>query len=373
MEIYNIRNKCIICNGKYNHIYTIKNMPISFCPTNIDHSNDLFIDLIFNACQQCGSVQLENLIDPYILYKDAHNMTFETPMWKIHHNQFNIFINKELINDDSIIEVGGSSEVLANLILNKVNIKYKILDMCEYKGNNKKIEYRQGNCEDYNFDENDIVIMSHVFEHLYNPMKFIENLRKYNIKRIFISVPNLQKQINSNCLSVIHIEHTYLFDEIDTDWMFSQFNYQLKKREYFDNHSIFMEYNLNENQEPIKLLIRPERMYNIKEYFLNRENYLSNIIIPDNSFIVPSGHYGQMIYTYSKCKNNKILGFLDNDTSKQNLRTYGTPLYTYPLSEISKDVYKNKNMNIILHGGPYTNEIKHKLLEYNDIINIIII
>jgi hypothetical protein len=363
------RTKCIICDGNYEYVYTIKNAPDSFCPKSSAYELDNLIDLNFSGCVQCGSVQLTNLIDPIILYEGSHNMTFLTPTWKEHHEKFSQFI----INDfesNHITEVGGGNGILAKLIIEKINsIKYTILDLCNMLISDSNVEYQQGNCEDYQFQENDCVVMSHLFEHLYQPMVLIKNLRNCNVKKVYISIPNMSKQFELKHLSILHIEHTYLLDEIDTDWMFSQFGYKLVKREFFKNHSIFMEYEFSSNSLPQQLLIRPERINIVKEHFVNREENLSKIIIPDNSFIVPGGHYGQLIYLYSKHDNVNILGFLDNDKSKQGLRMYGTPLYTYPISELSK--YQNQEINVLLHGGPYTNEIKKNILSYNDTVNII--
>ena len=364
------RTKCIICGGEYQYIYKALHTPISFCPKTNDYIEDKYMDLDFCGCIQCGSVQLINLIDPIILYEGSHNMTFLTPTWKEHHEKFSQFIQNNYV-DGHITEVGGGNGILAELILKNKKIKYTILDMCNVSINNLNVEYQQGNCENYKFPENECVIMSHLFEHLYQPLTFIKNLKECNVKKIFISIPNMTKQLEAKCLSVLHIEHTYMLDELDTDWMFSQYGYKLIKRDFFKDHSIFMEYMFDENFSPLPLLIRPERINIIKEHFINRENKLSQIIIPENSFIVPGGHYGQLIYLYSQHNNKNVLGFLDNDKSKQGLRMYGTPLYTYPMSELSK--YVDTKINVILHGGPYTDEIKQTILNYNKMVNIILI
>ena len=99
----------------------------------------------------------------------------------------------------------------------------------------------------------------------------------------------------------------------------------------------------------------------------NIYNKLLYISIPENSFIAPGGHMGQLVYCISK--PNKILGFLDNDISKHYKRNYGTPYFIYPFDKI-KDY--NSLINIYIYAGPYLNEIIKQLEEYNN-INIIIL
>ena len=102
------------------------------------------------------------------------------------------------------------------------------------------------------------------------------------------------------------------------------------------------------------------------QYFINRENKLSTIKTNNPTFIIPSGHFGSVIYSYLKDKTN-IIGFLDNDTSKQGKYLYGTDILTYPISHISN----YENIDIILHAGPYSNELQTQLMSYNTNINLI--
>ena len=87
-----------------------------------------------------------------------------------------------------------------------------------------------------------------------------------------------------------------------------------------------------------------------------------------NTFIVPAGHFGQLIYYFLKDKE-KIIGFLDNDTTKCGKRVYGTTHITYPMSDIIK--YIDTTVDILIHAGPYTHEIKKQLLTYHSNLRFI--
>ena len=88
-------------------------------------------------------------------------------------------------------------------------------------------------------------------------------------------------------------------------------------------------------------------------------NPFFNIKIKESSFICPAGLYGQLLMYYYK--DIKILGFLDNDKTKQNRRVYGSPYYVYSFDII----LEYKNSTIYLLGGLYNNEIKKQINSYN--------
>jgi hypothetical protein len=60
------------------------------------------------------------------------------------------------------------------------------------------VEFLNINGEVYDYISSDTVIMSHMFEHLYNPVDFIKKLNDSNIQNIFISIPNMKKYIRKN-------------------------------------------------------------------------------------------------------------------------------------------------------------------------------
>jgi hypothetical protein len=174
-----------------------------------------------------------------------------------------------------------------------------------------------------------------VFEHFYKPLDFIKRVSLSQVKELFISVPNLKSSLDSNSISFIHNEHTFYFEERDLINIFNKYKYRLQDKLYFNSHSIFFYFVFDEalvNIETNALI--NNRSEQFIQYFINRENKLSNIKTNNPTFIIPSGHFGSIIYSYLKNKTN-IIGFLDNDTSKQGKYLYGTDILTYPINHIS--------------------------------------
>ena len=100
------RKHCIMCGGSIQDIYTFKEFPIYMGTTSQSQHEDIYCNMIFTACGQCGCVQLKNLIPLEILYAEAHNdATGET--WSRHHTEFCDFIKKYA--KGNIVEIGGAN------------------------------------------------------------------------------------------------------------------------------------------------------------------------------------------------------------------------------------------------------------------------
>jgi hypothetical protein len=352
------RSNCAICNNRLIQLYKLDNIPITFSPPKDAFENDKSSHQIYSYCEECGCVQLSNLINPEILYNTTHNITYSTPTWQKHHIDFSEFILDKIKDINTLTEIGGMSGVLSkHIIKSRPDIKYTCIDLCDITEDSLEgITFIKGNCEDCSFEGTHTIAMSHVFEHLYNPSKFVENIAKYNVKSVIISIPNLEELLNNKNLNTLHFEHTYYIDKYYIEYMFSKHGYKLNDINYFGKHSIFFHF-IKEDHKELDLINNTELKYKFNDLLTIRNN-IANIKIEPNSFIAPGGHFGQLIYTL--CKPHNLLGFLDNDTSKQGYRVYGTP---YIANSYSK-LLEYENVNVYVYAGPYTDEIVKQLEKY---------
>lgn len=353
------RIKCVICENKLEKLYLIHDVPISLSVTDQKIDTDVFDKQDVRYCENCGCVQLKNLINPEILYTTTHNLTYTHPMWDDHHNNFSRFI-LTTINNNSIMEIGGSSGALYNKIKN-ANLEYSCIDLCQANFDVSNIKYVIANCENYKFNNVSCIAMSHVFEHLYDPKKFIENIDQHNIKTVYISIPNMINLLDNKSSSIIHNEHTFFIDDIFIRYLFSRKGYELINSKKFKNHSIFYQFEKT-NCKVSELLNREYIKNTMYDIYLNLQDRFTNCIFQENSFIVPAGHMGQLVYNVSKPKS--ILGFLDNDKAKQGKRQYGTPYNIFPFDELNK--YQSE-INIYIYAGVYVNELLSQLNIYKNV------
>lgn len=365
-----IRSSCVFCekDGTLVELYRLQNYPITPSSNKLDTSYDEFADCIFAVCNLCGCIQLQNLIDPVKLYENSHNSTDNTPTWKEHHRLFAEFISQR--TDTTLLEVGGNSGTLYELLSSKL-ANYTILDICDSPERPSTVQFIQGNCEDFDFTGHNHIALSHTFEHLYYPKRFVENLSKYKVSSIFISIPNMDHLYRSKNISILHNEHTFFIGDAEIRHLLSRYGYSCATSYSFKTHSLFYHFVYDPATVALTHFNSMERSMNIKEYLSDFETSVKDIIIDRPCFICPGGHYGQKIFYYLQQYCNNIIGFIDNDASKQGKRVYGTPRYAYS-PEILK-TYRENPICLILYAGPYTNELKEQLTRLHDSITFILI
>jgi hypothetical protein len=353
-----MRRNCVLCDtgGPLTEIYTLANYPITPSSSNLDSSTDIFSDCVFATCNSCGCIQLKTLIDPIKLYENSHNSTENTPSWKEHHKLFANFISQDI--DTTLLEVGGNSGILYTLLSHRVP-NYTILDICDSPSRPPLVDFIQGNCEEFDFTGHTHIALSHTFEHLYNPKRFIENLSKANVRSIFISIPNMDNLYLSKNISVLHNEHTFFIGNDEIQYLFSRYGYSCARSYVFKTHSFFYHFVYDPTTIPLNLPNSIKRSNGIKYYLYEFELSVKNIIIDTPCFICPAGHYGQKIFYYLRQYHKNIIGFIDNDICKQGKRVYGTTGYVYSPNILT--TYKDNPISVILYAGPYINEIKKQL------------
>ena len=361
------REQCVICaSNVFEDIFTLHNYPICVSPTLTDPKSDIFEDLIYKGCVKCGCVQLITLIDPSVLYSQNHNNTYNTETWRLHHIAFANFVANAM-EDDELLEIGGNNGVLANLILSQKNVNYTIIDMCKDTPISDKFTFINANAETYVYKTKSMV-MSHVFEHLYNPRQFVQKIANENVEHVFISVPNITALIKSKNILPLHVEHTFFCSSAIIQKLFAESGYTCKEEQQFKNHSIFFHFN-RLGQQSDRVFNELCTMDEIKCAFTEGERLLKNIVIKEHFYIAPAGLYGQRIYYTLQPYNHLLLGFLDNDPSKIGCRVYGTPNYVFAPSELEKHAH----IHVVLYGGPYSDEIKSQYIALNPNITFITI
>lgn len=349
-------------NSDLDIVLELNKYPITLSPPTNIYSSDQYTDLHFMSCKSCGIVQLRELVPLNILYQEYHNDTTNSKMWQGHHDMFANFI-KKYNTSKKVLEIGGYTGVLSKRLLSKEAFEYSVLDLCEKKPNLDGVDFINGDCEVFDYSSFPTVIASHVFEHLYNPHKFLKQLAESNVQDIFISIPNMNYLLQTNNSCILNVEHTFYCDDQDIKNMFILYKYKCIEQYNYNTHSYFFYF--KKVQEPLeKYKINTDERLKQIIYALHKIHIdYQNCILPAKCFIAPAGVLGQKAYYYLRNQDEKILGFLDNDPYKIGKRVYGTLKNVYNPSILES--YKNQPISVFLVETPYKEEIKQQYLKIN--------
>lgn len=337
------------------------------CNKNSDLKNIINIDL-----KLCNEIKLNNKIR--IMYCNKCNNYFNDSgnTQDEYDNYYKFFANYK----DEISTGVDKNTKCAEYLLNNLN-NMDIKNILNYGCGDKIISnYLE---EKYNVDNYDIgmeenkkkydcLIISHVFEHIYDLEGFINkiiiNLNEDGI--IYIEVPNAEyyAEITDLCpLQEINLEHINFFSK-----------YSLSKLM------------INNNFIPLKICddyfnILDKKYYIIRGLFkLNRnnksfENYINNSIDKLNKINISNlkNLYiygcGQLLFKLlnNNINNCEIINIIDDNPSYLNKKIDNIEIINY---EILKDKIKD-NDNILISTILNIKKIKDKLILLNKNINII--
>lgn len=354
---YTKRIQCIFCKNKTSKKFfrEDKDMYISSNVCDVICKNTIPYNILI--CNNCGCYQNLYLGDINLVYSDNHNNVVISDIWIKHYDAFYIFITntKHLINQSNILEIGAGNNHIVDLFLSNGYNNYTILEPV-ITNKNDGVKYISGWLEEYTTDERfDITILSHVFEHLYNPDVLFNIKTKY----IALSIPNIPKYVDNDISNFLNIEHTYYFEEEHITTLFNNNNFKLISKEYYKDHSIFLlfenDYTLNHTSYShidINDIDRKLNLYfnNIIKLITHINSYTSTI---NKKFaLFPCNMYVQYLVTLGLNIKN-IEYFYDNSVSKLDQYLYGTNIICKNL-----DFYvENNEYEIILLGFLYNQEI----------------
>ena len=355
---------CVLCESSLSPFFSLQKFPLNSHPTHLSADTDVFCDYEYGICTLCKCVQLTTLVDPSFLYS-SDNKHGLTPLWNEHHRQFSDFI-KSHAKSNSICEIGGGSNNLSSFLFSHFK-NYTVLDLYQPELQEKYIHYITANCESFSDYAEDTLVLSHTFEHLYSPRKFLEAISKSNVKHVFVSVPNMKLWLEKHISSfIVFNQHTFYFEKEDVLALFSQYGFRCKNSTLFADHSLFFCFERDSNTKALDIPIK-QNTTRLFSHFHNKLQLKHTLLTQKDVFIMPSFYIGQIAHFF--LNHHNIRGFLDNDRNKANKRLYGTPLTTY-LPEKVKE-HSPESITIFLVKTPYYDEMYEQLKYLQPSVEII--
>ena len=346
-------------------LFSIKQLPVfQGCVTH-PIEQDLKEDLNFYISRSSGMVQLSPVLPLELIYQTDHNTGAIGQIWIDHHKEFSRFLLK--YNPTCVFEIGGSHGILSKTCHDtNPNIDWTIIDPAPnpIDGLSSKIINGFFNRDTVIPPDVDMIVHSHVLEHIYDPSGLFDKLSQLPLgTHLCFSIPNLSKSIEGKFTNALSFEHTYFCTEEYVRYWLAKSRFSLIKMQEFGDHSVFYSavrsetapISMPKNYEKNKKLFTEFVDYHSENIFkLNQ--YIKNTTLPVYLF---GGHVFSQALLAMGLEEESIVAVLDNSIQKQNRRLYGTRLTVYSpkiLAEIDEAV-------VILQAGQYTEEIRKDIID----------
>lgn len=379
MKPFQIRKNSILkSDSSLEELHVFKNFPV-FIGASIDPpESDIFCDMAWDICNKTGIIQLRNLLPPSLIYSGYHSEAVGK-VWENHHIEFSKFVTK--YSKNKILEIGGSNGKLASLLYDfNQDYDITIVEPNPPRTMDKRLRVIKCFFDNQFINSNNqkysSVVHSHTFEHVYDPLVFIQyisDLLNNGDTHIF-SIPNLYKYLVNNFTNTLNFEHNYFLTEYFCDYLLAKNKFRIVEKYYFNEHSIFYatvkdgsinEPTLSNKYSEYKLLF----LNFIDHYYseINRINLILKDVDSNSNLYVFGAHIFTQFLVSIGLNLDKIISVLDNSSDKQNKRLYGTNLKINSPAIIKSDNFPV----VILKAGQYQDEIKKQLLSLNSNVRII--
>ena len=362
-NVYKTRTECLFCgSGSFKELFdvdrriylsqgwnSVTNIPVYDMPYNVI------------SCLNCKTTQTKYLGDLGIIYENNHIDTYGTTKSQLNIS-FSDFITNGASDLRGILEIGACTDALASCVLDKVKCNYYIADP-SYTGNRDNVRVIDKFIEDIELANIDIdtIVMSNVFEHIYNPVSLIQKFASSpNVKRIFMNHPHFEHDVHNDVYNLLNSEHIYYVEHQFLIDMFSKHGFSLTKRGQYKTHTVQFHFTKSSSQ----IQLTPKNISSEEDITLYF-NRILNVVTYLNSYMVSNPTKQVYIWPASACSialfthglnPKRVTGFLDNSPNKINKYAYGYNLKCYSFKQIVEE--NDPNTCIVLAGaGSYLDEI----------------
>ena len=385
------RTHCAICKSPdVPEIYRLNdNVPINLkCTVEPDMVTS---SLSYGACKECGVLQLRYLMPLDVLYGtgDSHNTGIIGNVWKKFYDFLSEIVQR-YTNGKTVLEIGDPSGKILSMLENyrqwiivEPNPSRELLEESSEKIHVIPKFFDRDAIEIVlSYDQPEVIVHSHVFEHMYDPGAFLEqcwSMLPENGKMVF-AIPNMSHIVHESlapCFGVF-FEHTVYMDENVVGFLLENARFLVDEVYHYENHStLFVTRKVNRITSPkyTKSRLRDhiqtfESMFHdtITEYlaFVQICNERMKATDEEDYFIFGASYNTQMLFTLGLNKDT-IVCILDNSKVKHDKYLQGTSLMVCSPSTIKS----YSKPCVILKSGYYTNEIRKQLQEMNPTVTLL--
>lgn len=354
-------------NNDLEHLYTFKSFPAFMGCVDQASSEDIVNDMNVYISTTSGMIQINPVLPLEVVYQTEHNPGTTGQSWLDHHRALAEFI--KLYAPRKVFEIGGAHGILSEYYSEiDPRTQWTILEPNPVPVPNLKATMIEGFFTDDTVipEGTDMVVHSHLLEHVYEPKKFCETLSKLPVgTKMCFSVPALRKHMQSMFTNVLNFEHTYFCTEEFIEWLMACYGFDLLDRTYFnEDHSVF--YALIKSDRENYFWQFPETYQENKTLFDQYLDFHASMIrgmnekisqTTSNVYLFGAHVFSQFLLSFGLDKT-KINCIIDNSGLKQGKRLYGTDLIVG-----SPELLRGQDKPVVvLRTGVFNEEIKQDIL-----------
>ena len=384
-------DRCVCCDSdNINLLLDLNKQPLA----NSYHDNSKKLEkypLGVNLCQDCYHIQLTDVVDPDLLFKDYLYVSGTTKTLRDNFKWFADFVLEYAANCrwnwpnpkvNSVLDVACNDGTQLDYFKERGVETYGVdpaenLWELSSKNHDVKCEYFDSVFFGFKFD---VITAQNVFAHNSNPKKFLDDCEEIMDDYSFLFIQTSQAEmILNNQFDTIYHEHVSFFNVNSFSRLVDRTNLQLIDVIKTPVHGISYLFILSKhpyNKQKVKNEIEVERQRGLlsqKTYDIYRENVLK---IGRNFRRVVSEHrrQGYKIVGYgAAAKGMTFLNFtnikpdviIDDNELKQNLYTPGTNVVIKPNGFLKQYKEHDKILFVPLAWNFY-DEIRKRILKVRD-------
>lgn len=357
-----IRDLCIFCRVKLTRTFFEHDLENYTGHYAVEVDDTASVKIPYNVwiCDNCNTPQTKYLGDLAEIYRINHADSTGRVMQALHDCVLDVVAqHKDRIS--GIIEIGGAKGVLADKIIDhfQCSIPYTVIDPA-YFGND--------GCRLVLFDlyedvddaslKGNTIIMSHVFEHFYEPLEILKKISNNpKIEHVFLVFPNLEEYIRSNILHVLNVEHTFYVDNAFLVRVFAQHGFAVRQKIFYDKHSVIFHFERCDNSADDL----GQNTHDLPAFFGKIQQTVdrfNDILLSSNKnvYLFPASIHS-IFLTVMGLRYDRLTAMIDNSPLKIDKKLYGLNV---PIRAFGS-VFEDKNGLVLLNGGVFNQEVTDSL------------
>jgi len=365
------RVKCIVCGNTDLPVLFEKDkaFPIGNFPVEKGYPCQ-FIPYNVQICQKCQTAQLKYEGNLDLIYGNNHARAYGS----LRNEMDRLFVDFITESGEThFIEIGAGSGSLANELIIRTRGKYIVVDPSYWGETDHRVVVPKY-VEEVDLSSFKIpnVIMSHVFEHFYEPSRILEILAASDIQNVYLNFPNLEYCIKEGVNYVLTPEHSFYISTTNLAYLFLKHGYIMKKIQYYNDYAVFFHFSKSSKIKADDNSIDESGFFgetkkDVRNFYniLNERIWKCKRVISAERkgmiplYIFPCSIHPLFLFAFGlDCKifNN----VLDNNPHKIGKFLYGTNLECLSFNET---IRTPERKIILLVGGQFNQEVKSKAEE----------